>query len=68
MVPGNNLVLTIDQSIQEICIKELGDRPGGIIVMDPRNGEVLALVSKPTFDPLNVQNFSKLLIVPEIHF
>lgn len=59
MIPGNNLILTIDQSIQEICVKELGDRLGGIVVMDPRNGEILALVSKPSFDPLNVAMFLK---------
>ncbi|MCM8759595.1 MAG: penicillin-binding protein 2 [Candidatus Omnitrophica bacterium] len=59
MVPGNNLVLTIDQSIQEICVKELGDRAGGIVVMDPRNGEILALVSKPSFDPINISKYLK---------
>ncbi|MCX7705451.1 MAG: penicillin-binding transpeptidase domain-containing protein, partial [bacterium] len=59
MIPGNNLFLTVDQSIQEICVKELGDEAGGIIVMDPRNGEILALVSKPTFEPLNVAKFLK---------
>ncbi len=57
MIPGNNLILTVDQSIQEACINELGDRAGGIIVMDPRNGEVLALVSQPSFDPLNVAKY-----------
>ncbi|HOK80463.1 MAG TPA: penicillin-binding protein 2 [bacterium] len=57
MVPGNNLVLTVDQIVQEACINALGDRSGSIIVMDPRNGEVLALVSKPSFDPLNVRKY-----------
>lgn len=59
MVPGNNLVLTVDQSIQEICVDALGDRSGGIVVMDPRNGEILALVSKPSFDPLDIAKFLK---------
>ncbi|MCM8828158.1 MAG: penicillin-binding protein 2 [Candidatus Omnitrophica bacterium] len=59
MVPGNNLVLTVDQSIQEACIDALGDRTGCIVVMDPRTGEVLALVSKPSFEPSNVAKYIK---------
>ena len=50
MIPGNSLVLTIDQSIQEACSAELGDQDGAVIAMNPKNGEVLALVSKPGFD------------------
>lgn len=57
MVPGNNLVLTIDQTVQEICANALGDRAGCVVAMDPRNGEILALVSKPSFDPLNVAKY-----------
>lgn len=48
---GNNLNLTIDQTIQEIAYNSLGDHIGSIVVMDPRNGEVLAMVSKPSYDP-----------------
>ncbi|MDU6065091.1 MAG: penicillin-binding transpeptidase domain-containing protein, partial [Anaerococcus sp.] len=48
---GNNLNLTIDQTIQEIAFNCLGDHIGSIVVMDPRNGEVLAMVSKPSYDP-----------------
>ncbi|MCM8765038.1 MAG: penicillin-binding protein 2 [Candidatus Omnitrophica bacterium] len=59
MVPGNNLILTIDQSIQEACNDALGDKPGCVVVMDPRNGEVLALVSKPAFDPSNIAKYIK---------
>jgi len=61
MVPGNNIILTIDQTIQEACINALGNREGAIIAMDPRNGEVLALVSNPSFEPLNV---AKYLVSP----
>jgi len=50
-IPGNNLILTIDSKLQEIANEALGDRSGAIIVMNPNNGEVLALVSKPSFDP-----------------
>lgn len=59
MVPGNNLVLTIDQSMQEICSQELGNSAGAVVAMDPKNGEVLALVSNPGFDPKNIAKFLK---------
>ena len=49
--PGDNVVLTIDSALQETAWKALGDRPGAVAVLDPRNGAVLALVSSPSFDP-----------------
>ncbi len=48
---GQDLQLTIDMSLQLVCDKLLGDHKGAIVVMDPRNGEILALASHPTFDP-----------------
>ncbi|MBV9600289.1 MAG: penicillin-binding protein 2, partial [Chloroflexi bacterium] len=53
--PGNNLVLTIDLDLQRdvtrILQEGLRNGPGGAaIVMDPRNGEILAMVSTPSFD------------------
>lgn len=56
-VPGNNLVLTIDQTIQDISYEEMGGRRGCVIAMDPRNGQVLTLVSIPGFDPDNLHSF-----------
>lgn len=50
-VAGNNLSLTIDYRIQEIIEKAIGRKRGSIIVMDPRNGEILGIVSRPSFDP-----------------
>jgi len=49
--PGHSLVLNIDANLQEIAEKGLRGRTGAVVVMDPRNGEVLALASAPTFDP-----------------
>lgn len=49
--PGNNVQLTIDIDLQKEAEKILGDRQGAIVAIDPRNGEVLAMVSRPTFDP-----------------
>jgi penicillin-binding protein 2 len=48
---GNNLVLTIDRNIQTLAEKALGERMGAIVVMRPSNGEILAMVSYPWYDP-----------------
>jgi penicillin-binding protein 2 len=50
-VPGNNLILSIDIKLQEIVEKAFGDRRGALIAIEPSTGDVLAFVSKPTFDP-----------------
>jgi len=50
-IPGKNLVLSIDQDLQNAAVKGFGDKQGGLIAIDPRNGEVLAMVSRPSFDP-----------------
>ncbi len=49
--PGNTLRLSIDIRLQALVEEMFGDRRGALVAMDPRNGEVLAFVSKPTFDP-----------------
>lgn len=49
--PGDNLHLTIDLSLQRIAIESLKGRRGAIVAMDPRNGDVLAFVSTPAYDP-----------------
>lgn len=49
--PGNKLVMSIDIRLQALVEELFGDRRGALVAMDPRNGEVLAFVSKPTFDP-----------------
>jgi penicillin-binding protein 2 len=49
--PGNTVVLTIDIRLQKLVEDMFGDRRGALVAIDPRNGEVLAFVSKPTFDP-----------------
>ncbi len=50
-VPGKDLRLTIDLDIQMAAEKAMGDRNGALVAMDPHTGEVLAMVSRPTFDP-----------------
>jgi penicillin-binding protein 2 len=49
--PGQDLKLTIDIDIQRAAELALGDRGGAVVAMDPRNGEILAMVSHPSYDP-----------------
>lgn len=57
-IPGNNLILTIDAELQQAAWQALGDKAGAVIVLNPSNGEILALVSKPDYDP-------NLLVIPD---
>ena len=50
-IAGNNLALTLDIRLQKIAEAAFGDFRGGLAAIDPNTGEVLALVSKPGFDP-----------------
>lgn len=49
--PGANLYLSLDLDLQRIATTALEGRRGAIVAVDPANGEILALVSAPTFDP-----------------
>jgi penicillin-binding protein 2 len=48
--PGNVVMLSIDIKLQKLIEDMYGERRGALVALDPRNGEVLAFVSKPTFD------------------
>ncbi|WP_084380158.1 penicillin-binding protein 2 [Pseudomonas mucidolens] len=50
-IPGKNIVLSLDVHLQEAAERALGDRRGSVVALDPETGEVLAMVSKPSFDP-----------------
>ena len=50
-IPGKQIQLTIDYDLQQIAEQSLGTRPGAVVALDPRTGEVLAMVSRPTPDP-----------------
>jgi penicillin-binding protein 2 len=64
--PGNTLRLSVDIKLQALVEEMFGERRGALVALDPRNGEVLALVSKPTFDPnlfvdgIDVENWRDL--------
>lgn len=49
--PGDNVVTTLDVNLQEIAYQSLGFYKGAIIVSEPSTGKILAMVSKPDFDP-----------------
>jgi penicillin-binding protein 2 len=49
--PGDQITLSVDIKLQALVELLFGERRGALVAIDPRNGEVLALVSKPTFDP-----------------
>lgn len=48
---GQDLKLTLDIDVQRAAELALGDFPGAVVAMDPRSGEILALVSHPSYDP-----------------
>ena len=48
---GSDLMLTLDVDLQRVAEEALAGRPGAVVALDPRNGDVLALASAPTYDP-----------------
>lgn len=69
--PGKSLRLTIDMDIQRAAENALGDREGAVVALDPHTGEVLAMVSRPTFDPnefavrIGREDWNKLITDPD---
>ncbi len=49
--PGHNVMLTIDLDLQSVAEEAYQDKNGALIAMDPKTGRILAMVSKPSFDP-----------------
>jgi penicillin-binding protein A len=48
---GDNVVTTLDTRLQKAAYNALGDRKGAVVVMEPSSGKILAMVSKPDYDP-----------------
>jgi penicillin-binding protein 2 len=61
-IAGDDLYLTIDHRLQQVAEAALGAQRAAVVAIDPRNGDVLAFVSTPTFDP---NGFARGLTVPE---
>lgn len=55
-IPGRDLHVTLDLELQLSAIEALGEHPGAVVVVDIASGELLALVSKPGFDPNSFVN------------
>jgi penicillin-binding protein 2 len=70
-LPGNAVVMSIDIRLQALVEELFGDRRGALVAIDPRNGDVLAFVSKPNFDPnlfvdgIDVENWKALNESPD---
>ncbi len=71
-VSGNNLSLSLDIKLQEVAEQAFGDYRGALVAIDPNNGEVLAFVSKPGYDPnlfidgIDEQSWSELNNSPDV--
>jgi len=50
-IPGKPIQLTIDYDLQAIAEADMADKEGSVVAMDPRTGDILAVVSRPTFNP-----------------
>lgn len=59
---GDDLILTLDSVLQEVAYKALKGKAGAVVAIDPRNGDVLTLVSQPSFDGNTIeQNWDKII-------
>jgi penicillin-binding protein 2 len=50
-LPGNTITLSLDRDLQQAAEDALGESDGAIVALDPRNGEIFAMVSHPAYDP-----------------
>jgi len=70
-LPGNDLRLTLDLDLQMVAEAGLGEQPGAVVALDPATGEVLAMVSHPSFDPndfarrIDVETWERLTSDPQ---
>lgn len=59
---GDSIITTFDSSLQQIAYEAMGEYDGAVIVMDPSNGNILAMVSKPDFNPNTIlTDYDKLI-------
>jgi penicillin-binding protein 2 len=65
--PGKNIYLTLDLDLQKAAVDALKDKRGAIVALDPNNGDILAFVSSPSYDPnpfvngIDVKSYQALL-------
>jgi penicillin-binding protein 2 len=69
-VHGDDLILSLDVQVQQAAWEALGDRAGAVVAIDPNDGSVLAMVSKPAFDPnpfvhgISTEDYRSILRAP----
>jgi penicillin-binding protein 2 len=69
---GNDLMLTLDAKLQEVAEQAFGNYRGALVAIDPNNGEILAFVSKPGYDPnlfidgIDIENWEALNNSPDV--
>ncbi|HEY4687301.1 MAG TPA: penicillin-binding transpeptidase domain-containing protein [Candidatus Subteraquimicrobiales bacterium] len=63
---GNDLFLTLDTRLQQAATEALGDKNGAVVVLEPKTGEILSMVTYPRYDPNNLkENWKSLVSDPE---
>lgn len=60
--PGNDVVTTLNVSLTQVASRALGSRKGAVVVMEPGTGKILAMVSKPTYNPNKVNETWESLV------
>ncbi len=71
-VPGKNIYLTLDLSLQNLAVQALAGQRGAVVAIDPETGAILAMVSSPSFDPnlfvngIDSKSYNEYLNSPEI--
>lgn len=63
--PGDNVITTLNTELQQIAYDALGNNRGAVVVMEPASGKILAMVSKPSYDPNQIDEIWDELIIDE---
>lgn len=63
--PGDNVVTTLNSKLQQVAYDALGNKRGAVVVMEPSTGKILAMVSKPSYDPNDIDDLWESLIADE---
>ncbi|SNX54617.1 penicillin-binding transpeptidase domain-containing protein [Thermoanaerobacterium sp. RBIITD] len=63
---GDDVILTLDKNLQDVAYNSLGGRKGAVVAIDPKTGDVLAMVSSPSYDPNTLgENWSNVMNSPD---
>lgn len=53
--PGNNVISTVNHKLSKVAYDALGDNRGAVVAIDPKTGKILAMISKPSYDPNDIE-------------